>query len=80
MQLQHLPEKKEQADAAKQNVNKVPQFPLLIYCHRNKKHMKLISYLDFVPRLELPRGHEQHVAPQKTKGWSELRKKRRGGD
>lgn len=54
VQLQHLPEQKEQADAADYlfwttNVNNVRQIPLLIYCYRNKKHMKLISYLDFVP-------------------------------
>lgn len=54
VQPQQLPEKKEQTDTADylfwtENVNKGPQFPLPVYCHRNKKHMKLISYLDFVP-------------------------------
>lgn len=44
VQLQQLPEKKEQAE----NVNKGPQFPLPVYCLRNKKYLQLISYLDFV--------------------------------
>lgn len=66
-----------------ENVAKWPPFPLLTDWHRNKRQTEVISYLDFAPRRAAPRGHEQHVAPQKMKAWSELRRRRRrrrGGD
>lgn len=54
-----------------------PPFPLVICCQRNRKHTKLISYLEFVA----PPGHGQHVAPQKMKRRSkQRRRRRRGGD
>lgn len=56
-------------------------FPLVICCHRNRKRTKLISYVEFVPRLVAPPGHGQHVAPQRMKRRSEQRRRRRrGGD